>query len=116
LKNNKYCLSIFTVKTPEMKLKTISTHVGLLDNFESTINKFTERFVQQNFKLMGVIAFISESDFRDEWERIKQNPDIPWPLKNNTLLCLRNDIEEKVLFCEDGFRLRTYANALRQDV
>ena len=114
MSSNQFFMAIFTVKDAERKLKTISTYVNFMSNFESTIDKYTLRFAQQDYTLMGVVVFSSELDFRHEWREIYDAKEVQWADKNKTLLIRRPDVKESVLFCVENFRLRTYA--LRQDV
>lgn len=114
INSHKFFMAIFVVETTEYhsigknKHKTISSYVSLYDNFERTINKFCERFAKQDYVLKDITVFISDIDFREEWEILKADNAIPWSIKNTELLKRRPDIESSNLYCAEGFKQRNY--------
>jgi hypothetical protein len=112
--NNKFFQLIFTVKffcvdRADYRLKTISSHVGLMQDMEKTANRFEERFSNQNFKIMSVTLLGADEDFRQDWAAIHADKDISFGVKTKTLLENRLDISEQLLFRESGFIARRYS-------
>ncbi|QWE06052.1 hypothetical protein [Polynucleobacter sp. JS-JIR-5-A7] len=111
---NQYFMAIFVVETPELrsngrpKQKTISSYVALYDNFESTVNKFSARFANQDFTIKEITVFVSDVNFKDEWELLKADASVAWSRKNSELLQLRPDITVTNVFCADDFHPRNY--------
>lgn len=114
MSDNQYFMAVFVVETPELhengrkKHKTISSYVSLYDNFEHTINKFSERFAKQDYELKDITVFVSDNNFKDEWELLKVDSTIAWSNKNRELLKCRPDISVTNLFCAADFRPRNY--------
>lgn len=111
--SNQYFMAIFAVKYfDEVKQrpyeKTISSYVSLYDNFERTVDKFAERFAKQNYEIKDITVFISDSNFKDEWEALKEDASVPWSHKNRTLLARRPDIDDQNVFCAEGYKPRNY--------
>lgn len=111
--SNQFFMAIFAVKYFNMakmreEEKTISSYVSLYDNFERTIDKFCERFAKQEFTLLDINVFISDTDFRDIWEEIKQDNSVAWGKKNKELLARRPDISDKNVYCAEGRSPRKY--------
>ena len=114
MSNNQYFMAIFAVKHFNMdkmkeEEKTISSYVSLYDNFEKTVNKFCERFDKQYFKLLDINVFLSNEDFRIDWDEVKNDPTVPWGKKNKTLLERRPDITSTNVFCAEGRHPRKYS-------
>ena len=114
MSNQKFFLAIFVVDTQERfdngrpRFKTISSYVSLFDRFEMVINRFTERFAKQEYKLKEIAVFTCESNFHDDWTSITGNDSISWSRKNSELLARRPDIKVDTPFVADGYTPRDY--------
>lgn len=113
MNNPKYFMAIFSVQYfDEAKgkrfYKTISSYVSLYERFENTIDRFCERFAKQDFTLVDITILTSEIDFKDVWEEIKTDDNVPWMLKNRTLLERCPDITDKNVFHLEGHKPRVY--------
>jgi hypothetical protein len=112
--SDKFFQLIFTVKyfcldRADYRLKTISSHVGLMQDMEKTANRFEERFANQSFKIMSVTLLSADEDFRHDWNAIHSDKDISFGVKTKTLLENRLDISEQLLFRDLGFIARRYS-------
>jgi hypothetical protein len=88
--------------------KTISSYVSLYETFETTINKFVDRFKKQNYVLKEITVFASDTSFKEAWEALKLDDSVPWSKKNNALLTRRPDITTTNVFCDVDFKPRNY--------
>lgn len=112
--SNKFFMAIFVVDTQERfengrpKFKTISSYVSLFDRFEMVVNRFTERFAKQDYKLKEICVFTSDVNFHEDWNSITGNDSISWSRKNSELLLRRPDIKVDTPYVAEGYTPRDY--------